>query len=214
MKSKVVDVNNMPKHIAFIMDGNGRWAKKRGLPRSAGPAAGVKSLVKLLDGAYELGVKYVTVYAFSTENWNRPKEEVDALMGLMRRYFDKEFNKLLKKKIKINVWGDVSAFDESLSQIINKVQEVEFDEPTGVVNIALNYGGRKEIVSAVNSAIEKGEPVTEETFSQLFYSKNTPDPDIVVRTSGEMRISNFLLYQCAYSEFYFTQTLWPDFSIK
>jgi undecaprenyl diphosphate synthase len=196
------------------MDGNGRWANKRGLPRKLGHKAGVKTLMSVLENCFDLGVKYVTVYAFSTENWNRPQSEVDALMDLFRMYFAKEFSKLIEKNIKINVWGDVSNFPEDVKQSISNIENTELDNPKGIFNIAMGYGGRKEIIDAVNKVVSIGQQVNEESFSTYLYSATIPDPDLIIRTGGEMRISNFLLYQCAYSELYFTKTLWPDLSKK
>ena len=208
-QSKIV-----PQHVAFIMDGNGRWAKERGLSRKFGHIEGVKTLMNILDFTFKSKVKYVSVYAFSTENWNRPKDEVDALVELIRRYFRTEFKKLLKKRIKVVIWGDKSVFDEDIKNIFAEIENYKIKDPVGYFNVALNYGGRNEIVSAVNAAIERSEKVTEESFKDLLYSTTCPDPDLIIRTGGEMRLSNFLLYQCAYSELYFTQTLWPDFSSK
>ncbi len=201
-----------PVHVAFIMDGNGRWAKNRGMPRNFGHKAGVKTLMSVLEDCFDLGVKYVSVYAFSTENWNRPKVEVDALIGLFRTYFTEKFSEMTEKGVKINVWGDRSPFPEDVRNAITNIENSNIDNPKGVFNIALGYGGRHEIIDAVNRAIEKGEKVTEESFSNLLYSADVPDPDLIIRTGGEVRISNFLLYQCAYSELYFTKTLWPEFS--
>ena len=203
-----------PTHVAFIMDGNGRWAKKRALPRQFGHKAGVKTLMSVLENCIDLGVKYVSVYAFSTENWNRPQGEVDALLDLFRTYFTKQFSVLTDKKIKINVWGDISKFPDDIKNAISEVENTSISEPKGVFNIALSYGGRREIVDAVNKAVKEGKEVDESIFGSYLYSANVPDPDLIVRTGGEMRISNFLLYQCAYSELYFSKTLWPDFSKK
>jgi undecaprenyl diphosphate synthase len=196
------------------MDGNGRWAKKRALPRQFGHKAGVKTLMSVLENCFDLGVKYVSVYAFSTENWNRPQGEVDALLDLFRTYFTKQFSALTDKKIKINVWGDKSKFPDDIKNAISEVENTSISEPKGVFNIALSYGGRREIVDAVNRAVKEGKEVDENIFGSYLYSANVPDPDLIVRTGGEMRISNFLLYQCAYSELYFSKTLWPDFSKK
>lgn len=196
------------------MDGNGRWAKNKGLPRKLGHRAGVKTLTSVLDSCFQLGVKYVTVYAFSTENWDRPKDEIDALMNLFRTYFSKEFSKLIDKNIKINVWGDISKFPDDIKSSINEIKSARLDNPKGVFNVAMGYGGRNEIINAVNHAIKLGEEVDEKVFSSYLYSAEIPDPDLIVRTGGEKRLSNFLLYQCAYSELYFTDTLWPDLSKK
>ncbi len=202
----------VPNHVAFIMDGNGRWAKKRVLPRSYGHKAGVKTLMSVLEDCFNLGVKYVSVYAFSTENWNRPQAEIDALMELFRTYFTSQFSKLIDKKIKINVWGDKSKFPNDIKNAILEIENTTITDQKGVFNIAMGYGGRHEIVNAVNNLVKQGISIDEETFSSYLYSAGVPDPDLIIRTGGEMRISNFLLYQCAYSELYFTKTLWPDFS--
>ena len=209
MKSKVF--NHLPTHVAFIMDGNGRWASKRGLSRQVGHVNGVKTLVKIVNEVFSIGIPYVTVFAFSTENWSRPKEEVDTLMNLIREYFSTYFADFKKQGIKVNLLGDVSAFDEDIRDIINSVVSDSPTEIVGTINVALNYGGRSEIVRAVNKAVERGERVTEESFNSLLYTQGIPDPDLIVRTSGEERLSNFLLYQAAYSELVFCKTLWPDF---
>ena len=204
--------NNIPLHVAFIMDGNGRWAKKRGLSRKFGHKAGVETLLSILNKSFEIGIKYVTVYAFSTENWNRPKEEVDALLELFRVYFTSKFDVLLKNRIKINIWGDVSSFPEDIKNMIDEIEKQNVDDYVGTFNIALNYGGRNEIVNAINYAVENNIKVDENSIKDLLYSKQAPDPDVVIRTGGEQRLSNFLLYQSAYSELFFTKTLWPDFT--
>lgn len=204
--------NNIPLHVAFIMDGNGRWAKKRGLSRKFGHKAGVETLLSILNKSFEIGIKCVTVYAFSTENWNRPKEEVDALLELFRVYFTSKFDVLLKNRIKINIWGDVSSFPEDIKNMIYEIEKQNVDDHVGTFNIALNYGGRNEIVNAINYAVENNIKVDENSIKDLLYSKQAPDPDVVIRTGGEQRLSNFLLYQSAYSELFFTKTLWPDFT--
>ena len=204
----------VPLHVAFIMDGNGRWAKKRGLSRKFGHKAGVETLLDILKKSFEIGIKYVTVFAFSTENWNRPKEEVDALMNLFRSYFSSKFDILIKNKIKINVWGDKSSFPDDIKSMINEIECQNVDDCIGTFNVALNYGGRNEIINAINFAVENKIKVDENSVKNLFYSKYTPDPDVIIRTGGEQRLSNFLLYQCAYSELFFTKTLWPDFTEK
>ena len=204
--------NVLPRHVAFIMDGNGRWAKERGLSRALGHSAGVKTLKKTVENVFSLGIPYMTVYAFSTENWNRSEEEVSSLMTLFRTCFSKYFRKLVEDGIKVNVLGDISAFPEDLQSLIEKLSCASIPETKGTLNVAMNYGSRSEIVRAVNKAVEKGEKVTEQTFSELLYTAGMPDPDFVIRTSGEMRLSNFLLYQIAYSELYFCKKYWPDFN--
>ena len=215
--SKAID--NQPKarntldSIAIIMDGNGRWAKKRGLPRSAGHIAGAKNLVKVIRQLRPLGIHHLTLYAFSTENWKRPADEVEQLMELIYKYIDEKVIDYIKKDpdFCIRFIGDKSALPEKLR---NKCIEAESlaSNRKFVLNLALNYGGRDEIVHAVNMAIKDGHTdVTEEILSKYMYTCESPDPDLVIRTGGDFRISNFLLWQSAYSEFIITDTLWPDF---
>ena len=205
-------LKKLPTHVAFIMDGNGRWAKKRGLSRQAGHISGVQTLVKIVNEVFSAGIPYVTVFAFSTENWSRPKEEVDGLMDLIREYFSSFFYDFLKQGIKVNVIGDDSAFKQDVRDIIHNVTSKQPEKLKGTLNIALNYGSRSEIIRAVNLAVKAGEEVTEQSFEKLLYTNGTPDPDLIIRTSGEQRLSNFLTYQASYSELVFTKTLWPDFS--
>lgn len=204
----------IPNHIAIIMDGNGRWAKAKGRPRTFGHKAGADTLRKILTSAGELGVKYLTVYAFSTENWKRAKEEVDTLMFLFKTYLKTEKKTLMKNNVRLLVSGRKENVSEDLLEEIKKVEE-ETKNNTGItLNIAFNYGGRAEIVDAINRIIEADENnVTEEIVSKYLYN-NLPDPELVIRTSGEFRISNFLLWQIAYSEIYVTDVLWPDFDEK
>lgn len=204
--------SKLPSHIAFIMDGNGRWAKKRGLSRKFGHAQGVKTLEKILTELFDLHIPFVTVFAFSTENWNRSADEVDALMNLFRQYFQTHFKKLSDSGVNVNVIGDVTAFPEDLQEQIIRLSTVKHENCTGTLNIAMNYGSRSEIVRAVNAAVSRGQTVTQESFKDLLYTAGIPDPDLIVRTSGECRLSNFLLYQSAYSELYFCKKLWPDFT--
>lgn len=218
-----LDPNNIPIHIAIIMDGNGRWAKKRGLPRTAGHAAGADNLVKIARHAYDLGVKCLTVYAFSTENWKRPQDEVTNLMNLCMKRLPQIVDLMEHRKVAVRFLGDRSPLPEPLVQMIE--EEEKRTEPyakTGCyLNIALNYGGRDEIIHAISEISQKvkaGElaasDITEETVSAHLYTAHCPDPDLVLRPSGEIRISNFLLWQSAYSEFYYDHILWPDFSPK
>ena len=197
--------------VGIIMDGNGRWAKKRGLPRSAGHKAGAKVIREVIESLHDLGVQHVTLYAFSTENWKRPKEEVDGLMELIYSYLDRV------KEIKddydtcVNFIGDKSVLPEKLRNKCIEIEEMSKNK-TNVINVALNYGGRSEIVRAVNEAIKEGcDPVTEEDISRHLYTSASPDPDLIIRTGGDLRISNFMIWQSAYSEIYVTDTLWPDF---
>jgi len=209
----------VPRHIAIIMDGNGRWAKKRGLPRSAGHRAGAKVLEQITRDAGHLGVRYLTVYAFSTENWKRPSDEVDALMKLLSEYLD-DYKKLIgDEDIRVRIIG---SYDKLSDEIISKIKNIEENTKNNsaiTLNIALNYGGRDEIVGAVKniaSQIKSGdispEDITEDLISQNIYTNYMPDPDFIIRPSGEYRLSNFLLWQSAYSEFWFSDILWPDFT--
>ena len=205
---------NIPNHIAIIMDGNGRWAKKRGLARSFGHMEGAKTLRNVLEYLTEIGVKYLTVYAFSTENWNRPQDEVSTLMKLFLKYIKNERKNMMKNKIRFFVSGRKNNVSEKLQNEIERLEEETKGNNRITLNIAFNYGSRAEIVDAVNRIIEDGkENITEEDFSKYLYN-DFPDPDLVIRTSGEMRVSNFLLWQIAYSELYITDTLWPDFDEK
>lgn len=205
---------NIPNHIAIIMDGNGRWAKSKGMPRTYGHKEGAKTLRKIIVECSKLGVKYLTVYAFSTENWKRSKEEVEALMFLFKTYLKNERKNLMKNNVKFLVSGRKEGVNKDLLTEIEKIEE-ETEENTGItLNIAFNYGGRAEIVDAVNRIIEKKEEkVTEKTIEKYLYN-NIPDPELVIRTSGEFRISNFLIWQIAYSEIYITDIHWPDFDKK
>lgn len=214
------ELSNIPAHIAIIMDGNGRWAKKRGLPRSVGHSEGAKVLEKILEVCEELGVKYLTAFAFSTENWSRPQKEVDYLMELLEEYIRK-FNQKKDSNIRVRVIGDISALSKSIqNEIINIEQNTKNN--TGLqLNLAINYGGRNEI----NKAVEKilidykegkleSEKIDSDTFSKYLYTSEIPDPDLILRPSGELRLSNFLLYQSAYSELWFSEIYWPDFNKK
>ncbi|WP_426710276.1 isoprenyl transferase [Cetobacterium sp. SF1] len=202
----------IPNHIAIIMDGNGRWAKSKGLPRTLGHREGAKTLRKILTHASQRGVKFLTVYAFSTENWKREKTEVDALMFLFKSYIKNERKNLMKNKVKFIVSGRVEGVSEGLLKEIKDLEKVTENNEGIVLNIAFNYGGRAEIVDAINKIIkEDKEEITEESFSKYLYN-DIPDPELVIRTSGEFRVSNFLLWQIAYSEFYITNLYWPDFN--
>lgn len=200
------------------MDGNGRWASKRGLPKIAGHRAGILSIEKVMKSASALGVKVLTLYTFSTENWKRPRAEVEALFALMEEYIDKEADKLKRDNVRLSVIGRLADFPRPIREKIARLA-AETSGNSGLnLNLALNYGGRTEIVDAckaisrdVASGSLNDEDITEERFSRYLYTKDLPDPDLMIRTSGEMRISNFLLWQLSYAEFYITQTLWPDF---
>ena len=202
----------IPNHIAIIMDGNGRWAKAKGMPRTFGHKAGADTLRTIVTECGKLGVKYLTVYAFSTENWKRVKEEVDMLMFLFKTYLKTEKKVLMKNNVKFLVSGRKDGVKLELLEEIKKLEDATKDNTGLTLNIAFNYGGRAEIVDAINKIIEdKVQKVTEEIFEKYLYNK-LPDPDLLIRTSGEMRISNFLLWQIAYSEIYVTETNWPDFN--
>ena len=210
-----------PRHIAIIMDGNGRWAKKRGLPRSAGHAAGAATFRNITRYAASIGVKYLTVYAFSTENWSRPAEEVSALMKLFHQYLEEALRDFLDENIKIRFLGDTSAFSPDLQALIRRVEEICEPKTGMVLNLAMNYGGRAEITRAMRllaQRVERGElkpeEITEEMISSELYTAGQPDPDLIIRPSGEERLSNFLLWQSAYTEFEYLDILWPDFKPK
>lgn len=203
-----------PNHVAIIMDGNGRWAKKRGLPRSLGHKAGVEALRGIITHCADLPLTHLTVYGFSTENFKRPAEEVGALMGLLIEYFKKDIRALKKNGVRIRIIGDTSPFPQEVQKVIVSAQEETREGRRLQFTIALGYGGRQEILQAVNGLLaEKKEGVTEEEFAARLYTGGLPDPDFIIRTSGEERLSNFLLYQAAYAELYFCNTLWPDFTV-
>lgn len=213
-----IDRNNIPKHIAIIMDGNGRWAKARNLPRTMGHKAGVETIRRILKEAHRLDIKYLTLYAFSTENWKRPEEEVGALMKLLVEYLRAELKELNENGVVIRILGDLSKLNSTVREEVEKAIELTKNNKGVVMNIAFNYGGRDEIIRAVKLVSEdvkkgilKSEDIKEETFESYLYTKNTPDPDLIIRPSGEQRISNFLLWQCAYSEFWYSDICWPDF---
>lgn len=203
---------NIPKHIAIIMDGNGRWAKKRNLARTFGHMEGAKSLRKIIEYSAKIGVKYLTVYAFSTENWKREEKEVSTLMNLFLKYIKNERKTLEKNKIRFFVSGKKENISEKLLKEIENLKEITKNNDRMTLNIAFNYGGRQEIIDGINKILkENKEKIAEEEFTKYLYN-DFPDPDLIIRTSGEFRISNFLLWQLAYSEFYITDTLWPDFN--
>ena len=202
----------VPNHIAIIMDGNGRWAKKRGLPRTFGHKEGAAALRKIITHSAQIGVKYLTVYAFSTENWKRSQEEVSALMFLFKSYIKNEEKNIMKNNIRFMVSGRSENVSPTLLKAIRELEEKSKDNSGLTFNIAFNYGGRAEIIDAVNKILKSGkEEISEEEFGKYLYN-DLPDPELLIRTSGEMRISNFLLWQIAYSELYITDTLWPDFN--
>ena len=206
-----VDMSRLPRHIAIIMDGNGRWAKKRGLPRTAGHKAGAETFRDIATYCRELGVEYLTVYAFSTENWKRPKDEVDTIMELLEQYLQEAINTMERDHIRLKILGDTAALSPKLQQMVAQTNAISTHYQGFQANICLNYGGRSEILRAARLCAEAGEEWTEENFGKYLWSAGIPDPELIIRPSGELRLSNFLLWQCAYSEFYFCDTLWPDF---
>lgn len=206
----------LPTHIAIVMDGNGRWAKKRGMPRSAGHVTGAKTFKTIARYCNKIGLKYLTVYAFSTENWKRPKEEVDGIMNLLRDYL-KDAENFKEENIKVRFLGDRTPLDDDIKALMLKNEDGSKDATGLNLNIAINYGGRDEIVHAVKSIINDGlsaENITEKEISDRLYTAGMPDPDFIIRPSGEYRTSNYLLWQSAYSEYWFSDILWPDFTPK
>jgi len=206
--------NNVPQHIAIIMDGNGRWALARGLPRLAGHRAGTENLRRVLEACVEFGVQYLTLYAFSTENWGRPFEEVRGLMRILEDVIDRELKELHEQGVQLHHIGRLDRLKPSLKQKVLDAIELTKDNDRLVLNVAFNYGGRDEIVCAIRQMIDDGvkpEEVTDELVSQYLFTAGVPDPDLIIRTSGELRGSNFLIWQGAYAEWYFTPTYWPDF---
>ena len=214
-----VDFDHLPRHVAIIMDGNGRWAKKRGLPRTAGHAAGAENFRTIATYCKDIGLEYLTVYAFSTENWKRPAEEVSAIMGLLKKYLLEAISRMERDRVKMRFFGDLCALDPELRALCRRTEEISTHYEGCQVNICLNYGGRDEVLRAARVFAEdcargdkKPGDLTEEAFGSYLFSNGVPDPDLVIRPSGEIRISNFLLWQSAYAEFYFTDVLWPDFT--
>lgn len=214
MQKELVE-DKLPKHIAIIMDGNGRWATRRGLPRNLGHKAGIKAIEKTIDAMIKFQIPILSLFAFSTENWKRDKKEIDGIFSLVRDYISQNKEAFLKKGVRVLSMGDLSPFPEDLVTSLNDVQEKTKDNKRLILNLALNYGGRRDIVRAVNQVIQdKKSKIDEKEFEKYLYSYPLPDPDLVIRTSGEMRISNFMMYQLAYCELYFTPVLWPDFGEK
>ncbi len=204
----------IPTHVAIIMDGNGRWAQARGLPRLAGHRAGTQNLRRIIEACVEFGIRYLTIYAFSTENWARPRDEVEGLMGILEEVIDREVPELHAQGVQIRHIGALEGIRPELQRKIQQAVELTRANQRLVLVVAFNYGGRAEIVHAVRRILAEGrraDEIDEETFAQYLYTAGLPDPDLVIRTSGEQRISNFLLWQTAYSEWYFTPVYWPDF---
>ena len=211
---------NLPRHVAIIMDGNGRWAKKRAMPRTFGHQQGVETLKEIVRFASDVGIGFLTVYAFSTENWRRPSSEVDFLMKLFKDFLDREINELHENNVKLNFIGDITALSATLQETFAAAEEKTAANDGLVFNVAVNYGGRAEIIRAVKklaAKVETGEigssDINEAALAQELYTFDQPDPDLLIRPSGDYRISNFLLWQLAYTEFWFSETLWPDFSV-
>ena len=210
-----IDLNNLPNCVAFIIDGNGRWAKKRGMPRMLGHRAGIDAVKKTIDNAETMGLKQVLFYCFSTENWNRPKPEVDGLFELFRNFVNNEAEQYLNRNIMFQLIGDRSRIPQDILQKVEEIEEKTKKCTKMKVGLCINYGGKFDILNAVNNILKDGKSeVTEIEFESYLLTKDFANPDLIIRTSGELRISNFLLYQMAYSELYFTKTYWPDFNKK
>lgn len=207
-------LEKVPQHVAMIMDGNGRWALQRGLPRLAGHKAGTENLRRVIRSTVEFGVKYLTIYAFSTENWGRPAEEVNGLMLILQNVIDRELNELHKEGVQLRHIGRLEALDPAIQKKVLNAIELTRNNDRLILNVAFNYGGRDEIVCAIQKIIKDGIPaaeVTDELVNKYLFTAGVPDPDLIIRTSGELRVSNFLIWQAAYSEWYITPTFWPDF---
>ncbi|RMG89015.1 MAG: isoprenyl transferase [Chloroflexi bacterium] len=216
-RKKPLDLTGLtiPTHIAIIMDGNGRWARRRGLPRQAGHRAGAENLRRIINACVEFGVKVLTIYAFSTENWGRPEKEVRGLMKIFARVLDQELDDLHRQGVCLHHLGDLTGVDPALQEKVRRALELTKNNDRLILNVAFNYGGRAEILHAVRQMLADGispDELTEELFSSYLFTAGLPDPDLVIRTSGELRISNFLIWQAAYAEYYPTPQLWPDFS--
>jgi len=212
--SLLIPPEKIPRHVAIIMDGNGRWALSRGIPRLAGHKAGTENLRRIIRASVEFGIHYLTIYAFSTENWGRPPEEVHGLMRILEDVIDKELGELNNEGVQLRHIGRLERLDPKIQAKVLKAIELTKDNERLVLNVAFNYGGRDEIVVAIQRMIEDGVPasdVTDELVSRYLYTAGVPDPDLIIRTSGELRVSNFLIWQAAYSEWYITGTYWPDF---
>ncbi len=210
-----IDFLKLPVHVAIIMDGNGRWAKMRNLPRIEGHRAGIKSVKTVVETAYKLGIKFLTLYAFSKENWKRPKSEIEGLMALLEEYLEKEEKKFLEENIRFKAIGRVEELPARISSKLKRLEELTKEKKRMTLLIALNYGGRAEIIDALNSILRaksRIKKIDEKLFEKYLYTAGIPDPDLLIRTSGEQRISNFLLWQIAYTELLMTPVLWPDFS--
>ena len=213
-----LDIEKMPRHVAIVMDGNGRWAANRGLPRTLGHRQGVLTVETIVSAACELGIEYLTVYAFSTENWKRPKDEVGVLMSLLVEFAHKKLKKLCENRVRVQVLGDMDALPKVAQDALYELMDATAQNPGMTLNLAINYGGRQDILQAAKTAAQKMaalgknlDDFTEADFAEYLSTAGQPDPELMIRTSGEQRISNYLLWQLAYAEFYFTEVLWPDF---
>ncbi len=208
-------LHKLPQHVAIIMDGNGRWAKQRHLPRIFGHKEGIKSVKEVVETAVQLGIKYLSLYVFSTENWSRPKNEIKGLFSLLKRYVKLERENIIKNNIKVVISGDLTKLPLEIIKLLNDIVKETENNNAMILNLCINYGGRQEIIRAINSILNsQKKEITLEEFNKYLYTNNLPDPDLLIRTSGEQRISNFMLWQIAYTELYFTKTLWPDFRKK
>ena len=219
MDNIALDKNKLPKHLAIIMDGNGRWAKEKGLPRTAGHKQGVQTVIDVVEDCAELGIEYLSLFAFSTENWKRPKKEVENLMKLLVQFIDKELGRLHKNNIKVRTMGDISQLPSKVQKKVEKAINTTKDNNRMVLNIGLNYGGRDDILEAskkIGQDLLEGklslEKLDEDLFKDYLYTSDIPDVDLLIRPSGEQRISNFMLYQIAYAELWFSNIYWPDFN--
>lgn len=215
MLSKKIAPEKLPKHIGIILDGNGRWATRKGMPRNYGHKEGIKAIIRTIDASQKFGIQYLSVFAFSTENWKRSEEEVNGIFELLKKFFESELDRLVRQGVKVNFFGNLDVFSEDLKKIFDQAKELTENNSNLIFNICLNYGGKQDIVQAVNKLLSEGKKeITMDDISNNLYSKGQPDLDFVIRTSGEQRISNFMIYQSAYAEFYFPKTLWPDFGEK
>ena len=203
---------NSPKHVAIIMDGNGRWGLRKKKSRNHGHTEGVKVVEKIIEASISNKIKYLTLYTFSTENWKRPKKEISFLIYLLERYIDQQFENLLKKNIKLKILGNLNKFPSSLKKKLNKVQKISNKNNKIQINLALNYGSKEEIITSVKKIINQSKPINDKNIKKNLYTKEIPDPEILIRTGNRFRLSNFLLWQISYTEIFFVKKLWPDFN--
>tara|TARA_A100001011_G_scaffold119973_1_gene126565 strand:+ start:689 stop:1366 length:678 start_codon:yes stop_codon:yes gene_type:complete len=203
-----------PKHVAIIMDGNGRWGIKKRKNRNFGHTEGVKTVEKIIEAAIFNNIKYLTLYTFSTDNWKRPKKEITFLIYLLEKYIDQQFNKLVKKDVRLNIIGNINKFPNSLKKKLRKVEKISKSNKKIQINIALNYGSKEEIIYSIKKIVKFSKKINEKNISENLYTKNIPDPEILIRTGNRYRLSNFLLWQSSYSEIFFVKKLWPDFNKK